>query len=148
MARTLVFRVDYDHPPEPVWGALTTRESLAAWLMDNDFEPRVGHRFQLRAKPVPGWSGIVDCEVLELEPPRRMVWRWASDWIDTTVAFTLTPTATGCRVELVHDGFEGLRGHLASWAMRGWKRLLGRRLRELLRSRGDGAAGAASGGQR
>ena len=128
MSRTLVFRVDYAHPPAAVWNALTTRESLAAWLMENDFEPRVGHRFQFRMKPTRGWSGIVDCEVLELDAPRRMVWRWRSEWIDTTVTFSLAATAKGTRLELVHDGFEGLRGHFVSWMMRGWKRLLRVRL--------------------
>jgi len=29
----------------------------------------------------------VHCEVLELDPPRRMVWSWAGGNIDTTVTF-------------------------------------------------------------
>jgi uncharacterized protein YndB with AHSA1/START domain len=133
VARTLVFEVVYPHPPQRVWEAITDSASIALWLMDNDFAPRVGHRFRLRAKPVPGWSGIVDCEVLDLEAPRRMTWRWKSDWIDTTVAFTLTPEGAGTRLRLVHDGFRGFRGTLASWMMGGgWKGILREKLNTVL----------------
>ncbi|HTF86845.1 MAG TPA: SRPBCC domain-containing protein [Planctomycetota bacterium] len=132
MARTLVFDVDYPHPPDRVWAAITSSAAIGEWLMANDFAPELGRRFQLRAKPMPGWSGIVDCEVVELEPPGRMVWRWKSDHIDTTVSFTLVPTPTGTRLHLVHDGFRGPRGHFVSWMMRGWKGILRKRLHGVL----------------
>jgi uncharacterized protein YndB with AHSA1/START domain len=139
MARTLVFEAEYPHPPEKVWTGIATSESLAKWLMKNDFEPVLGRRFQFRAKPVPGWSGIVDCEVLEMDEPRRMKWRWKSDHIDTTVTFTLTPTAGGTRLRLVHDGFAGWRGHFSSWMMSGgWKGMIAKHLRVVL----DGGAPA------
>ena len=59
------------HPPEKVWRALTDSAVLASWLMPNDFQPRIGHRFTFRTEPVPthGFDGIVHCEVLELVPP-------------------------------------------------------------------------------
>ncbi|HKR54909.1 MAG TPA: SRPBCC domain-containing protein [Gemmatimonadales bacterium] len=136
MARTLVFDVVYPHPPTSVWAAITSSAELEKWLMANDFEPRVGHRFQLRAKPMPGWSGIIDGEVLELEPPRRMVWRWKSDWIDTTVTFTLEAAPGGTHLRLVHDGFKGMRGTLVSWMMGGgWKGILRKRLLAALEAR-------------
>ena len=87
--------VSYPHPPGRVWAALTSSEALAAWLMPNDFEPVVGRRFTFRTRPAPGFDGIVRCEVLELDPPRRMVWSWAGGNIDTTVIFTLEATAGG-----------------------------------------------------
>jgi uncharacterized protein YndB with AHSA1/START domain len=136
MARTLAFDVTYPHPPEKVWAAITSSAQIAQWLMANDFAPEVGRRFQLRAKPVPGWSGVVDCEVLSMEPPRRMVWRWRSDWIDTTVAFELEPTAAGTKLRLVHDGFRGLKGHFVSWMMGGgWKGILREHLLAVLDGR-------------
>jgi uncharacterized protein YndB with AHSA1/START domain len=127
-----VFEVVYPHPVEKVWAAVTDSASLAKWLMQNDFEPVVGKRFQFRAKPVMGWSGVVDCEVLELDAPRRMVWRWKSDAIDTTVTITLDRVEGGTRLRLVQDGFRGLRGMFVSWMMRGWKRILGKQLRLVL----------------
>jgi uncharacterized protein YndB with AHSA1/START domain len=68
--------VSYPHPPQRVWQALTSSEALATWLMPNDFKPVVGHRFTLQARPRPllGFNNIVRCEVIELDPPRRMTW--------------------------------------------------------------------------
>lgn len=48
----------YPHPPARVWRALTDPDELESWLMENDFQPRVGHRFQFRDEPRPGWRGI------------------------------------------------------------------------------------------
>jgi uncharacterized protein YndB with AHSA1/START domain len=133
MPRTLIFDVVYPHPPESVWTAITTSSGIERWLMPNDFKPAVGHRFQLRSKPMPGWTGIIDGEVLELDPPRRMMWGWKSDWMNTTVTFTLDPVAGGTHLRLVHDGFRGMRGTILSWMMGGgWKGILRKRLREVL----------------
>jgi len=38
--------------------------------------PVVGHRFQFRMQPDPSWSVVVDCEVLEVEKPRRLSYTW------------------------------------------------------------------------
>jgi uncharacterized protein YndB with AHSA1/START domain len=39
------------YAPEAVWEALTDRRQLGEWMAENDFEPRVGHRFELRTGP-------------------------------------------------------------------------------------------------
>jgi uncharacterized protein YndB with AHSA1/START domain len=104
----------YPHPVERLWAALTTSEALAAWLMPNDFEPRVGHAFQLVTDPAPGFDGIVHCEVLELEAPRRMVWSWRGGPVDTTVTFEVQPTPDGARLDFTQTGFEGPRGLMVS----------------------------------
>jgi uncharacterized protein YndB with AHSA1/START domain len=72
----LKFEVFYEQPPERVWAALTDATALAAWLMPNDFVPKLGHRFQLRTKPATGFDRIVNCEVLEIRPPQRLVYSW------------------------------------------------------------------------
>jgi uncharacterized protein YndB with AHSA1/START domain len=107
--RTDAIRTDafFPHPPEKVWRALTDPELLAAWLMPNDFEPRVGHRFTFRTDPVPlqGFDGIVHCEVLELVPAQRLRISWAGGGIDTTVTWDLVPEGRGTRLLLSHEGF-------------------------------------------
>jgi uncharacterized protein YndB with AHSA1/START domain len=40
------------HPPEKIWRALTQGPLIEEWLMKNDFQPLVGHRFNLRATPM------------------------------------------------------------------------------------------------
>jgi uncharacterized protein YndB with AHSA1/START domain len=72
MSRAILMERDYPHPPEKVWRALTDSAALARWLMPNNFEPKVGHKFQFKVGPQPGWRGFVDCEVLEVEEPRRL----------------------------------------------------------------------------
>jgi uncharacterized protein YndB with AHSA1/START domain len=96
------------HPPEQVWQALTTRDLLARWLMPNDFEPRVGHRFTFHTDPVPdqGFDGKVHCEVLELAPPERLKISWRSGALDTTVTWQLAKEGTGTRLFLTHTGFD------------------------------------------
>jgi uncharacterized protein YndB with AHSA1/START domain len=122
--------VSYPHPPGRVWDALTSSEALAAWLMPNDFKPVVGHKFTFRTRPAPGFDGIVRCEVLELEPPRRMVWSWAGGTIDTTVTFTLEETDdAGTRLRMHQVGFHGLGAQLTRRILAGgYPRILGQRL--------------------
>ena len=93
------------HPVEAVWASLTDPAALAEWLMANDFQPRRGHRFTFRDAAMPGWRGWSACEVLEIEPPRRMVWAWQGAEDDaTTVSIELTPVPGGTRLVLHHAG--------------------------------------------
>lgn len=114
MKRAIRKTVTYDHPPARVWEALTRADALAAWLMPNDFEPRVGHRFTFRTDPAPGFDGIVHCEVLALDPPARMVWSWRGGNIDTVVTFELEPAGRGTRLRFEQRGFEGVGPILTS----------------------------------
>jgi uncharacterized protein YndB with AHSA1/START domain len=135
--------VVYPHPVARVWAALTSSEALAAWLMPNDFRPVAGHRFTFRTRPAPGFDGIVRCEVLELDPPRRMVWSWAGGNIDTTVTFTLEEVAAAqTRLRLRQVGFHGLGAQLTRRILAGgYPRILGQRLPAYL----DQWAGTATG---
>ena len=123
MSRDLKFEAWYEFAPEIVWRALADREAMADWLMPNDFEPRLGHRFTLRTKPAPGFDGIVHCEVKEIDPPLRLSFSWAGGGIDTLVTFTLTPVRGGTHLVLEHTGFSGLRGLMVSSILgKGWRK--------------------------
>jgi len=123
MKRDIKLEAFYPWPVETVWRALTDSEVLAEWLMPNDFQGRVGHKFQFRTKPGPGFDGIVDCEVIELVEPERLAFTWKGGGLNTVVTFTLTPDANGTRLELEHTGFEGVRAVLVSFILgRGWRK--------------------------
>jgi uncharacterized protein YndB with AHSA1/START domain len=114
------------HPPARVWAALTDPELLARWLMPNDFKPVVGHRFTFRTHPRPehGFDGIVHCEVLELEPQRRLRLAWRGGTLDTTVTWTLATEGHGTRLFVEHAGFDPddpTQQHTASILGRGWR---------------------------
>src|ERR1700727_1307792 len=97
--RTLVIERVFPHPPAKLWRALTESPLLAQWMMNNDFEPVVGRRFQFRADPVPNWNGVVDCEVLVVEPLRQLSYNWgvggSESGLQWVVHFTLTPAEGG-----------------------------------------------------
>ena len=74
--RSLVVEREMPQPPEKVWRALTQGPLIEAWLMKNDFQPVVGHRFNFRATPMAHWNGVTDCQVLVVEPNQRLSYSW------------------------------------------------------------------------
>ncbi len=102
----------YQHPPQKVWVAITDRRALAEWLMPNDFEPVVGHKFRFQVDPMPGCGSVTECEVLAVEPPRRLVYSWcavpknpqAARPKPSTVTWTLHSEGGGTRLVFEHTG--------------------------------------------
>ncbi|MFD0900906.1 SRPBCC family protein [Actinomadura sediminis] len=96
------------HPPAQVWRALTDRDLLARWLMPNDFEPAVGHRFTFTTRPIPNidFDGTIDCEVLEIDEGRLLRISWGGGGLDTTVTWRLAAEGTGTRLFIEHRGFD------------------------------------------
>jgi len=106
-ARSVVVEREIPHPPEKVWRALTQPQLIEEWLMKNDFKPAVGHRFNLRGD----WGGVLDCEVLAVEPNKTLSYTWnfahdeAAFNLKSVVTFTLTPTRTGTHRRMEQSGF-------------------------------------------
>lgn len=135
MARQVVVERVYPYPPELVWQALTDPQALSEWLMETDFQPQVGHHFTFRTKAAPGFDGIVRCEVLAVEEPRRLVYTWQGGPMKkpTTVTWTLDAMPEGTRVRVEQSGFEGLAGVPVSWILgSGWRGLLNKQLPAML----------------
>lgn len=130
------FTIDrtYPHPRERVWSALTTPETLARWLMPNDFAPIVGHEFTFRTDPGPGFDGIVRCRVLEVDEPHRLRFTWAGGPIDTIVTFELAETEGGAtHLRMTQDGFTGAKAWLVSRILKaGCRTIYGKRLPAVL----------------
>jgi uncharacterized protein YndB with AHSA1/START domain len=51
MKRDIKLEAFYPYPPERVWRAVADGKAMAKWLMPNDFEPTIGHKFQFRTQP-------------------------------------------------------------------------------------------------
>jgi uncharacterized protein YndB with AHSA1/START domain len=116
----------FDHPIDAVWRAITDPSRLSRWLMDNDFQPLEGHRFKLREPPTSTWRGWIECQVLELTPPTRMVWSWEGGHGGeprTRVIFELRQEGASTRLILRHEG-EASPADQDSLAS-GWRRKLG-----------------------
>jgi uncharacterized protein YndB with AHSA1/START domain len=93
----------YPYPPERVWRALTDPAELGVWLMPTDFAALAGHKFTFDARPS---LGVIDGEVLDVEPPRLLRCRWSGMFGQTVVTFTLTPLGGGTRLRVTHTGWD------------------------------------------
>jgi uncharacterized protein YndB with AHSA1/START domain len=110
MTKTIRREIRIPQPREQVWRAIADSAALAEWMFPNDFAPRVGHRFTFQVPPNPKarFDGlVVRCEVLECEPPDRLVFSWSAGGLaDTRVSFRLEPDGEGTRVLFEHSGFD------------------------------------------
>lgn len=126
--RSVVVERDIPYLAEKIWRALTEPHLIAEWLMKNDFAPAIGHRFNLRGE----WGGILDCEVLAVEPLRTLSYTWNHAHDDpafsltSVVTFTLTPTATGTHLRMEQKGFRPDQRQAFGGAMQGWQAFFGK----------------------
>jgi uncharacterized protein YndB with AHSA1/START domain len=113
---TVVIEREIPCPPEKIWRALTQPHLIEEWLMKNDFEPAVGHRFNLRAD----W-GAVDCQVLAVEPNKTLSYTWGAYGLESIVTWTLTPTNAGTRLRMEQSGFRPDQQQFYQGAQGGWR---------------------------
>lgn len=119
---SLILSMDFQYTTsiEKAWAALTDSSKLAKWITENDFKPIVGHRFQFRHEPSEYWDGIVDGEVLIVEPPNRLSYSWATGDERHTVTWTLQDLGDGkVNLHLEQTGFShvhGLEGARYGWS--------------------------------
>jgi len=129
--KSVVVEREFAHPPEKVWRALTQGPLLEEWLMKNDFQPVVGHKFNFRAQPNPHWNGVTDCEVLVVEPNKRLSYTWnasgdeAANGTKTIVTWTLTPTKSGVLLRMEQAGFRPEDEGFYQGANLGWNKMFG-----------------------
>ena len=133
--RSVVVERLIPHPPEKLWRALTQPHLIAEWLMQNDFQPVIGHRFRLRSDPQPNWNGIIDCQVLVVEPNKTLSYAWGSGEgdlaIQSVVTFSLTPVGDGTHLRMEQTGFRPEQRQNYQGAKYGWGHFFGR-LEQLL----------------
>lgn len=96
-----------------MWPALTDSATLSQWTLfeSRDLQPIVGHKCQFVSPAGPGWDGIIECEVLEVDAPHRLSYTWAGGpenlVVHTIHTWTLTETGAGLtRLHLEQSGFD------------------------------------------
>jgi uncharacterized protein YndB with AHSA1/START domain len=123
---SVVVEREIPFPPEKLWRALTQPHLIEEWLMKNDFSPVVGHRFNLRGE----WGGVLDCEVLAIEPNKTLSYTWnfahddAAYNLQSVVTFTLTPTHKGTHLRMEQAGFRPEQKQAHGGAKHGWQQFL------------------------
>ena len=124
--RSVVVEREFAFPPERLWRALTQPHLMEEWLMKNDFKPAVGHHFNLRGE----WGGVLDCEVLAVEPNKTLSYTWNHDHADnaynlrSVVTYTHTPTSTGTHLRVEQKGFRPDQPQAFGGAKFGWQKFL------------------------
>ena len=122
--RSVVVEREISHPPEKLWRALTQPHLIEEWLMKNDFKPVVGHNFNLRGD----WGGVLDCEVLAVEPQKTLTYTWnfkheeAAYNLTSVVIWTLTATRTGTHLRMEQSGFRPDQPQAYGGAKHGWQK--------------------------
>ena len=146
MARIIEHEVEYPHPPEKVWRALTEPAQIARWFpaawgrTTTDFQPVVGATFRMDAEKKRGWRGSVTGKVLEVVPQRRLVYTWAGspqeDIEPTRVEWTLESTPNGTRLRFIYTlspQFTGLTGWMAEkGAGASWRKMMNASIPDIL----------------
>jgi uncharacterized protein YndB with AHSA1/START domain len=115
---TLRFERRLAHAPEKVWRAVSDPAEMAHWFpaaVETELRPGSPMRFRFAedAPLEPDWDG----EVLEVDPPRVYMFRWAQD----VLRFELLPDGDGCLLvftQTVGGGRVGLLG--AGRTAAGW----------------------------
>jgi uncharacterized protein YndB with AHSA1/START domain len=128
--RSVVIEREFSYPAEKLWRALTQPHLIAEWLMKNDFQPIIGHGFNFRADPQPGWNGVIDCEVLVVEPNRTLSYTWAGGEgelaIKSVVTFSLEAKGAGTLLRMEQTGFRPEQKQNYHGAKYGWQHFFGR----------------------
>ena len=128
MANSIHHEFHFSHPPEEVWEYLTKPELMKQWLMENDFQPKVGFDFQFRTKPIPSLNldGIFHCKVLEVLPFKRLSYSWKGGpgegkiTLDSLVIWQLNPKDKGTELVLDHTGFKEANFAIFTGMNDGW----------------------------
>jgi uncharacterized protein YndB with AHSA1/START domain len=114
---TEVFQVQIKATPQAIWDAITTPEWTAkyGYRSPSHYELRPGGTYRGMAseemKQYGGPDVVVDGEVLECDPPRRLVQTWRALWDPGLVAegakrltWEIVPGADGvCTLTVTHD---------------------------------------------
>jgi uncharacterized protein YndB with AHSA1/START domain len=121
--RTLTIERQLPYPPEKIWRALTEGSLIQEWLMDNDFQAVVGHRFHFRSTPVAGWDGVIESEVQTVEANKKLSYSWDTMGLATVVVWTLEATPGGTMLRMEQTGLEKEANYKG--AMYGWQKFIG-----------------------
>jgi|SRR5580658_10441114 uncharacterized protein YndB with AHSA1/START domain len=131
--RSIVVEHLFDHPLAIVWRALTESALIEGWLMRNDFRPEVGRRFTFLTQAQPGFDGVVQCRVLEIDPLHRIRFTQKGGDLETIVTWTLTDLGGGrTQLRIDHDGFGPGSEFAYDMLKDGWEKKMQPRLGAIL----------------
>lgn len=104
---SLVREIHIDAPPETVFGFLTEPEKMVKWMgIEATFEARPGGLYRVNVNG----EDVARGEVVEVTPPRRVVYSWGWEGGDvlppggSRIEITLEEEDGGTHLRMVHSG--------------------------------------------
>ena len=122
-----VYQIYIQATPEQIWNALTdpamTEQYYFGTRIDSDFQP--GSPYVYRGAD---GAPMLDGEILENDPPRRLVMTFRPCWVGETAAVSrvtweITPEDRQCKLALVHEDLD-LDSDLGRGVQDGWTRIM------------------------
>jgi uncharacterized protein YndB with AHSA1/START domain len=143
MSREIRDQIDIAASRERVFACLTEPRELLAWWTSFDYpathweiDPRPGGRWRSRWRGPGGDEFALGGEIVEIRAPEVLEYTWRDERYPnlpaTRVRYELDETPSGCRVRLLHSGFDDLRDDFDDYNG-GWLGVMGK-----LRSRAGG----------
>jgi uncharacterized protein YndB with AHSA1/START domain len=137
MKSTPQIRIDsfIEADPAIVWQMITDSKMVSQWLMETNIRPEPGFKGYFKMKPMPGFDGNIQSEVLQVEENRLFMYTWQGGWMKTptTIKFTLQQKPNGTLLTLEHWGFEGFFGSMLKRMMSGgWKKKITQLIPQLI----------------
>ena len=108
---------EFKSPIKKVWAALTNSDTLAQWVMKNNFKPIVGYKCQFQNEEI---GLIVDSEVLVVDEPNKLSYTWVGGPVNTIVTWTLKQEGETTYLHLEQTGFENENVQAFNGAKYGW----------------------------
>ena len=113
MKDSIVKEVEFNHPIDTIWNAITLAEEISAWFIQADFKAENGYKYTFTA------SEENDCVpisgVVKSANPYTLVYTWIVENTDveTTVTWELSATENGTLLKLEHSGISNYSGDTA-----------------------------------
>lgn len=116
--------------PEQLWQALTDGDLTKLYYfgseVESDWQPGSHYRY-----PIPEAGGTyVEGEVVEIDPPRRLVttfrplWQYPNDTPHTSqVTWTIEPVGSACKLTLTHENLDVASAN-GQEIIEGWSRII------------------------
>jgi len=71
------------------------------------------------------WSGVIESQVLVVEPNQKLSYSWGTLGVDTAVTWTLAATKTGTLLRMEQSGFGPEQDANYKGAKYGWTKFIG-----------------------
>lgn len=110
----IVKQITVNSTIEKVWSYLTDANKLEQWLMPNNFEAELNKKFSFRCIGHKGSEQIIECELLEVDPYKKLVFSWYTEniGINTKVTIDLKEVDDEVVITLTHSGWGKLDARL------------------------------------